>query len=152
MLLLRPLLPSDLPIFFEHQRDPVAAQMAGFPSREHDAFMAHWAKIMTAEANGEGNLLRTIVSDGQVAGNIVCFPYEGKQEVGYWLGREFWGQGLASRALAAFLQEVTQRPLHAYVARHNPASRRVLEKCGFRLCAEDDHDWLFRLEAAPVTL
>jgi RimJ/RimL family protein N-acetyltransferase len=66
-----------------------------------------------------------------VAGNMVCFPREGKREVGYWLGREFWGKGIATQALAALLREVTERPLYARVARSNVASIRVLEKCGF---------------------
>ncbi len=57
--------------------------------------------------------------------------------MGYWIGREFWGQGIASRALDLFLQEETRRPLYAHVAVHNLASRRVLEKCGFSMVGED---------------
>jgi hypothetical protein len=53
------------------------------------------------------------------------------REVGYWLGREFWGQGIATQALALFLEEEPTRPLVAHVAKHNIGSRRVLEKCGF---------------------
>jgi RimJ/RimL family protein N-acetyltransferase len=68
-----------------------------------------------------------------VAGNIVCFDRDDKRLVGYWLGREFWGQGLATRALAELLVEVTERPLYAYVAKTNIGSARVLEKCGFEL-------------------
>jgi RimJ/RimL family protein N-acetyltransferase len=56
---------------------------------------------------------------------------EGEREVGYWLGREYWGKGIATAALAAYLKVEQQRPLHAYVAAHNIGSRRVLEKCGF---------------------
>jgi RimJ/RimL family protein N-acetyltransferase len=51
--------------------------------------------------------------------------------VGYWVGREFWGRGIATRALAAFLDEVSERPIYAGVADTNLASIRVLEKCGF---------------------
>jgi RimJ/RimL family protein N-acetyltransferase len=51
--------------------------------------------------------------------------------VGYWIGREFWGRGLATRALSAFLHEVEERPIYAGVAETNVASIRVLEKCGF---------------------
>lgn len=47
-------------------------------------------------------------------------------------GKEHWGS-VATRALAAFLRLVTERPLHAHVAQHNVGSRRVLEKCGFGL-------------------
>ena len=45
--------------------------------------------------------------------------------VGYWLGREFWGRGVATRALARFLGVVTGRPLHARVATNNQGSIRV---------------------------
>lgn len=39
---LRPAVKSDLPIFFEHQREPEANKMAAFPARDRDDFMAHW--------------------------------------------------------------------------------------------------------------
>jgi len=126
-VVLRPVAESDLAVFFEHQRDPQSVAMAAFPSREREAHMAHWAKIMADRSN----LLRTILYDGQVAGNIVCWDGTDGREVGYWVGREFWGQGIATRALTLFLDEFEVRPLYAHVARHNVASRRVLEKCGF---------------------
>ena len=89
---------SDLPVFFEQQRDPLANQMAAFPARDRDMFMAHWTKIM----QDESILLRTILFEGQVVGNLVSFEISGKREVGYWLGREFWGKGIATQALAEF--------------------------------------------------
>ncbi len=140
---LREVTDADLPIFFEHQRDPDANQMAAFPPRDPEAFTAHWARIMGNAAI----VLRTIVCDGQVAGNIVCFEESGKQEVGYWLGKEYWGQGIATQALSAFLELIHQRPLYAFVAGHNPGSRRVLEKCGFALCGEEEEGFLLKLDA-----
>jgi len=140
-ILLRDVLASDLPIFFEQQLDPVANQMAAFPARDHEAFMAHWAKIMADESN----ILQTILSGDQVAGNIVSWEHDGEREVGYWLGREFWGKGIATRALTLFLAQVTLRPLYAYVARHNLASIRVLEKCGFEKVDEKGEDVILRL-------
>lgn len=126
-VVLRAVIDSDLPIFFEHQRDPEAITMAAFPSREREAHMAHWARIMADPSN----LLRTILVDGQVVGNLVSWDGMDGREVGYWVGREFWGRGIATRALRLFLSEAQTRPLIAHVARHNVASRRVLEKCGF---------------------
>jgi Acetyltransferase (GNAT) domain len=78
----------------------------------------------------------TVLADGVTAGNVVSFDQCGEREVGYWLGREYWGLGVATRALAAFLRIETQRPLTAHVARHNTASRRVLEKWGFTVRGE----------------
>ena len=73
----------------------------------------------------------TVVSGGAVAGSIGCWEDEGRRFVGYWIGREFWGRGLATQALAELLDVVDVRPLHAYVVESNVASIRVLEKCGF---------------------
>jgi RimJ/RimL family protein N-acetyltransferase len=130
---LRDVLESDLPIFFEQQLDPEAAQMAAFPARNREAFMTHWARIMADESV----LIKTILLDGHVAGNIVSFIQLGEREVGYWLGKEYWGKGIATQALEQFLRVIDTRPLYAHVAKHNIGSRRVLEKCGFTIAAED---------------
>ena len=126
---LRQVLRSDLPLFFEHQRDPLANELAAFPPRDREAFDAHWDRLL----GNETLMIRTILAGGEVAGNVVCFEREGQWEVGYWLGREHWGRGIATAALATFLAEIPQRPLHDRVARHNVGSVRVLEKCGFRV-------------------
>jgi RimJ/RimL family protein N-acetyltransferase len=125
---------DDLPIFFDHQWDPEANRVAGFPPRDRDAFMAHWTTIL-----GDASVVvRTVVLDGEVAGNVVVFEFEGRREVGYWIGRAFWGKGVATTALRAFLREVKERPLYAGVAARNLASIRVLEKCGFTRSEEAD--------------
>ena len=131
---LRDVIESDLPIFFEQQLDPEATQMAAFPSRDRDAFMTHWKEKVLANDSGQ---VQTILFRGEVAGNIVCFEQLGQREVGYWLGKEFWGKGIATRALEEFLKTIETRPLYAHVAKHNIGSRRVLEKCGFKIAAED---------------
>jgi RimJ/RimL family protein N-acetyltransferase len=59
----------------------------------------------------------------------------GKTLVGYWISREKWGKGVASRALSLFLLQVRTRPLFAHVAKNNLASIRVLQKCGFLMSA-----------------
>jgi RimJ/RimL family protein N-acetyltransferase len=119
---------QDLDVFFDHQLDPKAIEMAAFPARDKDQFAAHWAKIRTDDAG----MVRTIVADGRVAGNIVSWQQNGQRLLGYWVGREHWGRGVATAALARFVNEVSTRPLHAHVAVHNIGSIRVLEKCGFR--------------------
>ncbi len=126
---LRDVQESDLPVFFEQQLDAEATRMAAFPSRGREAFMVHWAKIMANETT----TLRTIVFHGEVAGNVVSWEQSGEWDVGYWLGKEYWGRGIASAALSQFLQHVKARPLHAHVAKHNLASIRVLQKCGFAM-------------------
>ncbi len=98
--------------------------------------MAHWARIMADDSN----ILQTILEGDQVAGNIVSWKHVGKREVGYWLGREFWSKGIATQALTLLLQQVATRPLYAHVVKHNRASNRVLQKCGFTLQREADEE------------
>ena len=129
-VLLRGVEAGDLPIFFEHQRDPVAVALVVFRSRERAEFDEHWAKILADDTS----LKKTIVADGQVAGHIASFGRDGKREVGYWIDRALWGRGIMSQALSAFLRLEQRRPLYAGVAPHNLASIRVLQKCGFTLC------------------
>lgn len=132
MIRLRDITQSDLPIFFEHQRDPEAVEMAAFPSRDEDAFYKHWAKIMVNDTVYN----QTILFNDQVVGNILSFEMEGETEIGYWIGKEFWGTGITTEALKQFLGQVKKRPLFAHVAKHNLASKKVLEKCGFQVIGE----------------
>ena len=140
-ILIRDVIKSDLPILFEQQLDPDATAMAAFPSRDRDPFMAHWTKIMADESN----ILKTILFDGGVVGNIVAWENSGEWEVGYWIGKEFWGKGIATQALLLFLGFVKTRPLYAHVAMHNIGSRRVLEKCGFKVILEESEEFILEL-------
>lgn len=128
-LLLRETRPADVPVLFELQSDPEANAMAGTKPRTREAFFATWEKIF-ADPHIRS---RVIEVDGGIVGGVSCFQAEGKDALGYWIAKQHWGRGIASRAVAMFLQEETRRPLHATVARANTRSQRVLEKCGFRL-------------------
>jgi len=130
---LRNVTEADLLIFYEQQLDPEAIQMAAFPARSRDAFMAHWTRTVTDTSVQ----IKTILFNGEIAGNIVCFDQLGEREVGYWLGKDYWGKGIATQALEEFLREIETRPLYAHVAKHNIGSKRVLEKCGFTIVGED---------------
>jgi RimJ/RimL family protein N-acetyltransferase len=125
---------SDLELFFEHQRDPEAVRMAAFAARDRTAFMAHWAKIRADETT----VLQTVVASDRVVGNVVSWEESGIRAVGYWIDRHVWGRGIATKALALFLDRVTSRPLYGYVAVSNAGSIRVLEKCGFRQVTAND--------------
>ena len=129
---LRDVQDSDVPVLYAHQLDPEAVRMAAVPSRDWDAFKAHWAKIMTSTSG----ISQIVIFDGSVAGHICCWQDSGDRLVGYWIAREYWGKGVASAALSEFLRQVIDRPLVARVAKHNAASIRVLEKCGFIIAGE----------------
>src|SRR5580765_7123286 len=133
---LRDVVDDDIPIFFEHQNDPEAVEMAAFPPREWEPFEAHWRRIRQDEIL----VTKTLVFVGQVVGNVVSWPRDDRRFVGYWLGREFWGKGLATRALAELVEEL-DCPLYAEVSTANIGSIRVLEKCGFAVIERTvEHD------------
>lgn len=136
-VVLRDVTEGDLAIFFEQQLDPAANHMAAFTAKDpadRAAFTAKWTKIL-----GDDSIKKTILFDGQVAGSVVTFvaPWSGKLEVSYWIGREFWGKGIATKALSELLGSLKTRPLYARAAKDNIASIRVLEKCGFTISGND---------------
>lgn len=127
-LRLRPTTAADLPVLFEIQTDPESNDMAGTKPRTREAFFATWERIF-ADASINS---RVIEVAGVVVGGISCFQVEGHDCIGYWIAREHWGRGIASRALTLFLSEEPRRPLHATAASTNTRSHCILEKCGFR--------------------
>lgn len=127
---LRPVERADVDVFFDHQCDGASIHMAAFTSKDptdRAAHAAHWKRVLSNDANTP----RSILVDGKVVGHIVGFERDGVPEVTYWIDRTHWGQGIATRALDAFLDELARRPLYARAAADNAASIRVLAKCGF---------------------
>jgi RimJ/RimL family protein N-acetyltransferase len=110
--------------------------MAAFTTKDpsdESAFTAHWKRI-TAD---ESIIIKTILYHKQVVGHVLSFEQFGAREVSYWIVKEHWGKGIATRALENFLEQVNTRPLFARAAKDNTASIRVLEKCGFTITGED---------------
>jgi RimJ/RimL family protein N-acetyltransferase len=155
--LLRAVDDADLDVLFEHWTDEEANRMAAFTvENPHDrqAFGERWDRLRGNAAV----ISRVIEVDGAAAGVISSWENEGAREVTYWLGREHWGKGVATRALAEFLESVdTNRPVQAATVFDNVGSQRVLEKCGFRRVGEargfanargaEVDEVLFRLDA-----
>jgi RimJ/RimL family protein N-acetyltransferase len=145
-VLLRDAERGDLPILFEHQLEPEATRRADFPARDRASFMAHWNRIL----EDESVVKKTVIFEDLVAGNVVSFVHAGGREVGYWIGKKYWGRGVATRALAEFLRLEERRPLYANVARHNAASIRVLKDCGFGLSGEEPEGLILELAAGET--
>jgi RimJ/RimL family protein N-acetyltransferase len=74
---------------------------------------------------------QTIIVDNIIVGSIAKFVMEGEAEITYWIDQNFWGQGIASKALKDFLAIETTRPIYGRVAFDNFGSQKVLENCGF---------------------
>ena len=149
MIELRVVRVSDLDAFYEFQADPVAAAMAVFASRDRASHFEQWT---TRIMGNPDNVARTVLVDGVVAGNVLSWPIDGVRYVGYWIGRDFWGAGVATQAVGLLLGELTERPLYADVVQTNRGSQRVLEKNGFVLIEQrPSHDegleeYLYRLD------
>jgi RimJ/RimL family protein N-acetyltransferase len=134
-LVLREVEDRDLSVLFEHWTDREAIRMAAFTSPDPDdrsSFDRRWARLRSDDSTTN----RVVEIDGRVVGHIASFDLEGHREVTYWIGREDWGRGVATRALQEFLQVEATRPLYARAASDNAASIRVLTKCGFRVVGQ----------------
>ncbi|MDE2140878.1 MAG: GNAT family N-acetyltransferase [Elusimicrobia bacterium] len=131
---------GDVPAFYAMHADPEANRAGAFVPRKKADFFKHWAKVLKNRLN----LKKAVLHNGKLAGYLVSFYRTGtgkpkKREIGYWIAREHWGKGIATGGLRLLLQEHRIRPLFARVAKTNPASRRVAEKCGFKLHKEDSY-------------
>jgi [ribosomal protein S5]-alanine N-acetyltransferase len=79
--------------------------------------------------------------DGVACGGIGIHPLDDVHrktaEIGYWLAEPYWGRGIVTGAVRAFVPVAFHGPgitrLQAGIFANNPASMRVLEKCGFNL-------------------
>lgn len=129
---LRPIDDSDLDALFAQMRDPESVWMSAFTAKDpndREAFDAHMSKV---RASPDGTM-RAVVRGGRLVGSIASFVREGDTEVTYWVDRSVWGQGVASQALALFLDTVSDRPVYARAASDNVGSLRVLQRAGFAI-------------------
>ena len=127
---------DDLPFLFAIQQDPASNYMADVAPRNAEMFAAHWAKIRSNPAS----IARVIRADGERAGLVLSFMRDGVRELGYWIDRQQWNRGIASRAVTAFLPLDPNRPLTARVLKDNAGSIRVIERNGFVRTGEASED------------
>src|SRR5215510_773343 len=107
----------------------------------HPYTTAHGEAWIRAAAIERPTTSFAIAVGGEAVGGIGLLPpddvHRRGAEIGYWLGETYWGRGIATEALRAFVPWCFQHfpicRLYAYVFEWNPASRRVLEKAGFTL-------------------
>lgn len=143
---------DDIDSLVRHANDPLVSRSLGhhfpYPYTHEDA------RIFISQALHLPDKRRYAIEiNGEASGGIGVRPGEGMErhsaELGYWLGRAYWNEGIVSAAVAAVvplaLRELRLYRLQARVLADNPASMRVLEKCGFvheatlhRLAVKDD--------------
>jgi len=127
---LTPTTEDDLQVLFQFQTDEQANYLAAFTVKDPTDKAAYMAKY-TPFLSDPTIHNRTIKVDGKIVGSIAKFVMHGDAGLTYWIDRKFWGQGIATAALTAFLKLEQSRPIYAGVAFDNYGSQKVLEKCGF---------------------
>lgn len=134
-LVLRPLRLDDAARVSAFTCDPAVARMTGRIPLPHPRIAAEgWILILMARAPlGRDFVFGVELKREGLIGVIGAHRLdEERVEIGYWIGRPYWGEGFATEALRGFIAEA--QSLGTLVAGHfvdNPASGRVLEKAGF---------------------
>lgn len=127
---LRPTVISDLDTLFQFQLDKEGGYLAAFMPKDPTDKSAYLNKYIKLLDNPTVNN-QTIILDNIIVGSIAKFVMQGDAEITYWIDKNYWGQGIATKALKDFLSIETTRPIFGRVAFDNFASQKVLEKCGF---------------------
>jgi RimJ/RimL family protein N-acetyltransferase len=113
------------------------------------------AQAFVARANSDTQTSFLITFGGPVVGAVgLGAPDGGPPEIGYWLGVPYWGQGIATEAVRAVIDhafgDLDHDMLLAGCRVTNPASRRVLEKCGFQWTGVGLHRIRALASSAPI--
>lgn len=135
-LQLRKTILNDLEQLFEFQTDKKGIHQAAFTPEDptdKNAYVTKYEKILQDPSTNN----QTILLDKVIVGSIAKFILEGKTEITYWIDSKYWGMGIATEALPAFLEMMTERPIFGRVAFDNFGSQKVLEKCGFIIVGKD---------------
>ena len=102
----------------------------------HPYGVADAEQFLAAVNRQEGEATFAIVLKGELIGVCGIEPREAAAELGYWLGVPYWNRGYATEAVRAVIDhafgDLEHDALQARARVSNPASRRVLEKCGFQ--------------------
>jgi len=111
----------------------IAANTARIP---HPYAIENAEQFIAAVNKREGEASFVIALDGAPIGVCSVDPREDGPELGYWLGVPYWGRGFATEAVRALIDyafgDLEHGTLISGARVNNPASRRVLEKCGFQ--------------------
>lgn len=132
-----PTVSEHIPHFFEFEKDPVAVNMAAFATlaTDLDKFTNIWERRLLNPDSSH----KTILFQDQIVGGIISYIMDNSRHIGYWIDRNFWGQGIATEALRQFLLTEKTRPITATCVADNLGSRKVLEKNGFKYTHSETH-------------
>lgn len=138
-LCLRPPASADIPDIVTHAGDrEVASTTLNIPHPYAPAMAVAWLSEIAqrAERDDAYTFAITRLDEGRLIGavSLRLTPAHQRAELGYWVGRPFWGQGICTEAAGAVLAwGFRVAGLQRVVAHHlsrNPASGRVMQKLG----------------------
>ena len=139
-ILLRPWQDSDAETLFKYASDPDVGPRAGWPPHKS---VEDSLEIIRTVFNAEGMWAVIWKESGEAIGCVGYLPAsasnlkiaEDHAEVGYWIARPYWGKGICTEALLMVIDycfnEKGFTTLWGDYFPSNPASGRVMEKCGF---------------------
>lgn len=139
-LILRPWLESDAGSLFKYASDPDVGPRAGWPPH---ISIEESLETIRSIFSGEGMWAVELKESGEAIGCVGYLPaslsnldiQENQCEVGYWIGKPHWGKGICTEAMSAIVDYCFNvkgfSVLWGDYFPENPASGRVMEKCGF---------------------
>lgn len=136
-LILRPWKETDAADLYEYAKDPAVGPAAGWPPHKNEDESRTVIKNVLSGPEAYAVCLKT---DGKAIGAIELLlhskPAKNECELGYWIGKPFWGQGLIPEAAQALLarafEELGMQTVWCGYYHGNEKSKRVQEKLGFR--------------------
>ena len=137
---LHPWRDSDAEALFKYASDPEVGPRAGWPPHKS---VEESLDIIHTVFNYDTNWAIELKATGEAIGAIGYLPSpesnlparEGEPLIGYWVGKPYWNQGICTEALKLMLDHIRNTTdIKSLISSHyfdNPASGRVMEKCGF---------------------
>lgn len=137
---LRPWLESDADALFKYASSPEVGPRAGWPPHKS---VEESLEIIRTLFHNDTTWAIELKETGEAIGAMGYGPScecrlparEGEPLTGYWVGRPYWNQGICTEALRLMIEHIRQTTdIPSLISGHfidNPASGRVMEKCGF---------------------
>ena len=159
-ILLRHWKDSDAKALYKYASDPEVGPRAGWqPHHSEDESL----EIIRTVFNNPTTWAIILKETGKVVGAIGYGPscdcslpsHEGEPTLGYWVGKPYWGMGICTEALNLMISHIRKTTgIKSLISGHftdNPASGRVMEKCGFVPTGETAFDpRLYMGEGRPI--
>ena len=139
-ILLRPWQESDAEALYKYASDPIVGERAGWPPHQS---AEESLEIIRTVFNNPTTWAIVLKETGEAIGAMGYMPdcplnlpaREGEPLVGYWVGKPYWNQGICTEALQLMIERIRKETNYtSLIGSHfidNPASGRVMEKCGF---------------------